>query len=128
MDVSFSQKKINNFPLILCVILLLFASCKGKVEEPAFARPNDLMGRDTMVLLLTEMHLLESSLGIRIFEEKKIINTRNTVKDKIYKDYGVSKERFMSSYNYYVQKSTTIDSIFTDVISEISKRQALQLK
>mgnify|MGYP000967563473 CR=1 FL=1 len=128
MDVILSQKKINNFPLIFCVIFLLFASCKGKIEKPELARPKDLMGRDTMVILLTEMHLLESSLGIRIFEDKKIINTRNAVKDKIYKDYGVSKERFMSSYNYYVQKSTTIDSIFTDVISEISKRQALQLK
>jgi hypothetical protein len=49
MDVILSQKKINNFPLIFCVILLLFASCKGKVEKPELARPNDLMGRDTMV-------------------------------------------------------------------------------
>jgi len=70
MDVILSQKKINNFSLIFCVILLLFASCKGKIEKPELARPKDLMGRDTMVILLTEMHLLESSLGIRIFEEK----------------------------------------------------------
>ena len=128
MDVSLSQKKVNYFPLIFCLAFVFFTSCKENIQQAELSKPKDLMGRDTMVILLTEMHLLESSLGIRIFEDKKIINTRNTIKDKIYKDYGVSKERFMSSYNYYVQKSTTIDSIFTDVISEISKRQALQLK
>ena len=81
-----------------------------------------------MVQILTEMHLLESSLGIRIFEEKKIVDTRNIVKSKIYEQYGVSKERFFKSYNYYTKNSTAMDTIYTDIISEISKRQAEQLK
>lgn len=100
-------------------------SCK---EEKKETLPSNLIGKDTMVLMLTEMHLLEASIGIRVFEEKKIMETRNLVKSKIYTDYGVSKEHFFKSYRYYAQNPAALDSMYIDVISEISRRQAEQLK
>jgi hypothetical protein len=125
MDVRIKVLKVQFRSIALCLLIFFCISCKEKKEEKI---PNYIIGKDTMVQILTEMHLLESSLGIRIFEEKKIVDTRNIVKSKIYEQYGVSKERFFKSYNYYTKNSTAMDTIYTDIISEISKRQAEQLK
>jgi hypothetical protein len=125
MDVKLKVQKTKLWLIVLFFSVVSLISCKEKKLE---LRPNYVIGKDTMVQMLAEIHLLESSIGIRIFEEKKIIYTRNIVKSKIYKKYGVSKERFFKSYNYYTQNSESIDTIYTDVISEISKRQFELLK
>jgi hypothetical protein len=125
MDVKFKVRSLQLWPTALFFLILMNFSCKEKKQEKI---PANIIGKDTMVHILAEIHLLESSLGIRIFEEQKIVATRNIVKSKIYKQYGVSKERFFSSYNYYTQNSAAIDTIYIDVISEISKRQAEQIK
>lgn len=123
MDVKFKEAKVHFKAIALCLLIFACISCHQKKEVKI---PVDIIGQDTMVQILTEMHLLESSLGIKIFEEKKIVDTRNLVKSKIYEQFGVSKERFFKSYTYYTQNSAVIDTIFTDIISEISKRQAEQ--
>ena len=125
MDVKVKLKKTKLWLIVLCFSVVSFTSCKEKKQE---LRPTYVIAKDTMVQILAEVHLLESSIGIRIFEEKKIVYTRNIVKSKIYEKYGVSKERFFKSYNYYTKNSESIDTIYTDVISEISKRQFELLK
>ena len=125
MDVKVKLKKTKLWLIVLCFSVVSFTSCKEKKQE---LRPTYVIAKDTMVQILAEVHLLESSIGIRIFEEKKIVYTRNIVKSKIYKKYGVSKERFFKSYNYYTQRPAVIDSIYIDVISEISKKEAEQIK
>jgi hypothetical protein len=111
--------------VMLWISIFSTFGCKEKINEP---KPANLIARDTMVLILAEFHLLESSFGVRIFEEKEIANSRNMLKSKIYKDYHVTKERFFDSYNYYAKQTLTIDSIYTDIISEIAKRKAQQIK
>jgi hypothetical protein len=110
-----------SFLYFFTIASFFFSNCNQKSKEVV---PNYVIAKDTMVHLLAEIHLLESSLGIKIFEERKIINARNLVKSKIYKDYRISRERFVKSYNYYALNPMLIDSIYIDVISEITKRQA----
>jgi len=121
MDVNTKILQSKIILLISCFILIFVAACNdSKIEKI----PSNIIGKDTMVLMLAEMHLLESSLGIRIFEDKKLMNTRNSVKTKIYKDFGISKEQFYKSYEYYSLKPMLIDSMYINVISEITERQA----
>lgn len=126
MDVKGNRVDAGRWFIIIFISIITLSSCKEKVQENP--PPRNLITKDTMVKLLAEMHLLESSFGIKIFEDKKIISSRNAIKSKIYKDYGVTKDRFFESYNFYVQQPLIIDSIYTDVISEISKRQTLLQK
>jgi hypothetical protein len=126
MDVKHQLAYRKFIKLALCLILLVIGACKEK--QVNLEIPKDIIAKDTMVQLLTEMHLLESSLGIRIFEERKISNTRNLLKAKIYSNYHVSKDRFLKSYDFYAKQPNVIDSMYVDVISEITKRQAEQLK
>lgn len=126
MDVKNSYAKTALGMFMICLIALTIGSCK-KNKKPEKI-PSAIVGRDTMVQILAELHLLESSLGIRIFEERKMLNTRNTVKLKIYENYGITKQRFFNSYDYYAFKAEVIDTLFTDVISELTKRQAEEIK
>jgi hypothetical protein len=125
MDVKFKIQRVFLFSFTILGVLMGISSCKeNKIESI----PSYVIKKDTMVHILAEIHLLESSMGIRIFDEKQIAYSRNKIKSKIYKKHGVSKERFFKSYDYYSQNSASLDTIYTDVISEISKLQAMQLK
>ena len=80
MDVKVKLQKAKLWLIVLCFSVVSFTSCKEKKQE---LRPTYVIAKDTMVQILAEVHLLESSIGIRIFEEKKIVYTRNIVKSKI---------------------------------------------
>jgi hypothetical protein len=121
-------KSLIRLVLISMVCISLFGVNSCQQKEPKEKLPVGLIGKDTMVKIITEFHLIESSLGIRIFEDKKMMNTRNSLKAKIYSDYGITKEKFIESYSYYAKNNDLIDSIYADVLTEISKRQAEQLK
>ena len=125
MDVKVKLHQLSIAVKVCLLISLFSASCAHQNES---AVPADIISKDTMILILTDIHLLESSLNLRIFEDRKLMNARNAIKPKIYRDYGVTKAQFYKSYDYYANKPLLIDSIYTDVISEISKQQAKQVK
>ena len=125
MDVSIKVLRVKIIPIVVCATLCFISACSEPKQEPI---PVGIIAQDTMVQMLTEIHLLESSLSIRIADESSLKNTRNAIKSKIYLNFGVSKEQFYKSYKYYAEKPVLIDSIYINVISEISKRQVEQTK
>jgi hypothetical protein len=125
MDVSIKVLRVKIIPIVVCATLCFISACSEPKQEPI---PVGIIAQDTMVQMLTEIHLLESSLSVRIADESSLKNTRNAIKSKIYSNYGVSKEQFYKSYKYYAEKPVLIDSIYINVISEISKRQVEQTK
>ncbi len=125
MDVSIKVLRVKIIPIVVCATLCFISACSEPKQEPI---PVGIIAQDTMVQMLTEIHLLESSLSVRIADESSLKNTRNAIKSKIYLNFGVSKEQFYKSYKYYAEKPVLIDSIYINVISEISKRQVEQTK
>ena len=106
--------------LFLVMSMLLF-SCQSKKPEIV---PTAIIGKDTMVQMLTELHLIEASLAIKMTEKRKINALRNELKEKLYAKYGMKKERFYDSYNYYKERPQIIDSLYINVLTELSKKQA----
>lgn len=125
MDVKIKSKCCYDLTLFFIALIMLSLGCKPANKQ---SKPKNIIGRDTMVMILADIHVLEASLGIKVFEDRKMNQTRNHIKQKIYKNYSVSKKQFLLSYDYYAMQSATIDSIYMDVISEISKRQAERKK
>jgi hypothetical protein len=121
MDVKIKSRCCYDLTLFFIALIMLSLGCKPANKQ---SKPKNIIGRDTMVMILADIHLLETSLGIKVFEDRKMNETRNHIKEKIYKKYLVNKKQFRLSYDYYAMQSATIDSIYIDVISEISKRQA----
>lgn len=81
------------------LIIVFLASCTGNT---IYEKPDNLIPRDSMILLLTDMHIAG---GARITKNKfhlKDINYMHYVYDK----YKIDSVRFGSSNNYY---ASTID-------------------
>ncbi len=111
------------FFVILISFLLTSTACNKKTPSTV-APPHHVIAKDTLVLILADFHVLEASLTLKMLDDKTTANMRNVLKDKIYKDYNVSKERFFNSYAYYEKKPIALDSIYCEVITEITQRQS----
>ena len=92
--------------LILSIILL--ASCTSKT---ILEKPKDLIPKDTMVLLLTDLYIAKSA-----FHEKSLNNERKVnYVPFIYNKYKIDSTRFKSSNFYYTSKLEEYDLVFNEV-------------
>lgn len=101
-------------------ILLVFMGCKNSNENDA---PENLIPRDQMVEVLRDMHLIEASI--------KLNNQRKTNKEEytfyyyqyLFEKYDITEEDFDVSLSYYQENIESFDTIYADVISELSRLQ-----
>lgn len=95
--------------------LLVLASCSRDREVIV---PEDILSRDEMVAIMTDMHIVEGarmgrnmmgdSLGVEVYFEK------------IYAKHKVSKEEFDSSFSFYTKHPGTMDKIYEQVIENLN--------
>ncbi len=121
------MKIIKIFILSVIVILSLSAiSCKNK--KPVLSRPNELINRMTLVNILAESYLIESTL--------QVIPTDSISKDELarqyYKDlfdrYHITNEQFETSIAYYVSEEKSAEKLLNDASAIIiNKRNELTL-
>jgi len=98
--------------LIFFLAIILLASCTSKtiLEKPA-----NLIPRDTMVLILTDLYIAKSASP-----EKNINNERKiNYVPLVYNKYLIDSTRFINSNHYYTSKLEEYDLIFKDVKATI---------
>ena len=98
--------------LIFFLAIILLASCTSKtiLEKPA-----NLIPRDTMVLILTDLYIAKSASP-----EKNINNERKiNYVPLVYNKYLIDSTRFINSNYYYTSKLEEYDLIFKDVKATI---------
>lgn len=100
--------------------LLVFIACKNNNRTDA---PENLIPRDQMVEVLRDMHLIEASI--------KLNNERKNNKEEytyyyyqyLFDKYHITEEDFDISLLYYQENIESFDTIYADVISELSRLQ-----
>jgi len=108
------------FLFILIGFLLIFSACKNDHRSD---KPENLISRDIMVQVLTDVHLIEASI--------KLNNERKLNKEEyayyyyqyLYEKHNITEEDFNLSLDYYQQNVDTFDTIYVDVISELNRLQ-----
>ncbi len=99
----------------LGVILLVSCTSKTILEEP-----KDLIPKDTMVLLLTDLFIAKSA-----YAEKNINNVRKiNYVSLVYNKYLIDSTRFKSSNYYYTSKLEEYDLIFKEVKTKLALKKA----
>ena len=93
--------------VILFLAIILF-SCKSKIE---FEKPADLISKDTMVLMLYDMHL---AVGTSNVQNVNLEKNRNYMA-LVYEKYGIDSIRFQESNIYYTAKIDIYEEIFEEV-------------
>ena len=96
---------MNKISLLLSFIFL--SSC---TSNTIFKKPQDLIPRDTMSLLIQDMMIASSAKFIKNVHKQKKINYMSFVYDK----YKIDSVRFQNSNFYYISKIDLYEEIITD--------------
>lgn len=91
--------------------------------EPQEELPPGILPADSMVMVMTELHLLESKM--MLLGNRNISATEKGAYLKGMLDStGLDSARFTASFEYYAGKPELFTEIYEKVITEISRRQA----
>ncbi len=108
--------------LIFFLGIILLTSCTSKT---ILEKPKDLIPKDTMVLLLTDLYIAKSA-----YVEKNLNNERKiNYTSLVYNKYRIDSTRFISSNYYYTSKLEDYDLIFKEVKVKLThKKNELEKK
>ena len=91
-------------------LLLSFVFLSSCTSNTIFKKPQDLIPRDTMSLLIQDMMIASSAKFIKNVNKQKKINYMSFVYDK----YKIDSVRFQNSNFYYISKIDLYEEIITD--------------
>lgn len=100
--------------------IILLVSCTSKT---ILKKPMDLIPKDTMVLLLTDLYIAKSA-----FNEKNKNNERKiNYIPLVYNKYLIDSTRFSNSNYYYTSKLEEYNLIFKEVQTKLAlKKEELE--
>lgn len=106
------------FYFSLCIVILL-TSCNNK--KMMKEKPNDLIQRDSIISILADAYILESSLFFAPAEYDKQILTRQLYQE-LYAKHHISREQYVSSVEYYLSNEDVARELLTEVSQEVTNR------
>lgn len=127
------------------IFSLLFLFSCGQSKDKKISKPDDLLPRDKMVAVLSDVYLLEASLSIRSANTVQIHQLlpqelmRDSMKPQvpissekkdplpyydIFKRNEVTKKQYEETMEWYATNADELNKLYDDVIIELTKRQA----
>ncbi|MCC6702491.1 MAG: DUF4296 domain-containing protein [Fluviicola sp.] len=105
------------FWIIGCLVLL--TACKGEVKLPE--KPDDLIERDSMVMLLKDMTILESGIQNRYRNVTVFYKVMTQSGEHYLKSKNITTERFERSYDFYVSREKELQSMYSEIRDSLSR-------
>lgn len=100
------------------VIFFLTLSCESRTN---YKKPKDLIPKDQMIDLLTDMHNINGITGIK---NKEGLKANNYI-PLLYEKYEIDSARFASSNLYYTSKISEYEKMFKEVKKRIDAQRIL---
>lgn len=110
------------FIFISCLLFFIVGCSDGIIGLP---KPADLIPRDTMVLVLKEMTVMESHIQVKYINVTRYQKTMKLTGKKILDKYHVSHKRFEESIDYYGSRYVQMQSIYTEILDSLNKEAAM---
>lgn len=108
--------------LFVLTVLVLFSGCKSKKQ--VMEKPDKLINRVTLVNILAESYLIESTLQM---VPKDSINKEDLAR-LYYKDlfdrYQITNEQFESSIAYYISEEKSAEKLLNDASALIVSKKS----
>lgn len=99
-------------------IALLFASCSPGVDrKPA---PDNLIKKDKMVEVLTELMKLEGHANAKYGQVSKYEKLMTASADSLFKAEGVTAKQFDVSYEYYAHQQEELRNMYEKVLDNLN--------
>jgi len=100
---------------------MLVSACNN--SEVKTIKPAYIPSHDSLVLLFTEVQLIEAHL--REVQNLKLNLDSVRIRDygSMFKKFGISKDAFNIIFEYYKDNPNALEAIYADVIIELSKME-----
>ncbi len=109
---------MKKFFLIALVILV---ACSKNGDAP-----DNLISKEEMTLLMTEVHLLESkikNLNIRPKDSAKVVYQH--YEKMLFTDFNVTKDQYEQSFNFYIDHLDEFKKVYDAVVDTLMQREKL---
>ena len=104
----------------LCVAISI-ASCTSKPK--ASAAPSDLIPRDSFVVILTEVRLLEGAYSNSYERVDTSEFTIASYYQRLFREHNITREQYLSSYDYYSKNLDDLPAIESEVAKRLEEMQ-----
>ena len=105
---------------LLLTGLFLLASCYQTYDTERAREPEGLIPKEEMVLILADIELAESALREKQNLGHETEGTAEGFYTHVFSKYGVSKEQFDNSLDYYKSDLKTFEEIYEAVVNRLS--------
>jgi hypothetical protein len=109
--------------VLFSALLLFMASCYHSPKDPEFNMAL-VIPADSMVSLLTDMHLADGIINSRKDKKKPTGEISAEYFDVILKKHHLDRPGFEESMRYYAYYTEKMDKIYDDVIINLSKLES----
>jgi len=99
--------------------LLLMVSCQGGIQRAA--APKDLIKRDSMVIVLHDLVILESYVESRYPQVQSFHKIMTASGKQCLAGFKISPKRFERSFDYYAAHQDELQSIYSEVLENLNK-------
>lgn len=106
----------NTIRLLLCTAVLTISliGCSGE-EVPA-----DVLSVREMVPVMKDMQIAYAGIDVTVQKPNQRQAKYDEMNRLVLEKYGIEKDRFFSSFQYYQEKPIMMDSIYMKIIEELS--------
>ncbi|MEY3236338.1 MAG: hypothetical protein RI883_439 [Bacteroidota bacterium] len=110
----------------LLIFFLILSSCSDYTSgRPT---PQNLIPRDTVVMVLKDMTLIESHIQTKYLHVSRFQKTMKLSGKKVLDHYSISHKRFEESMEYYGTRQEEMQSIYSQVLDSLNKEASLLSK
>ena len=115
---------IRRYLLILPIVLIISCGKTQKVDDAGYGVKSDsVVSENTMICLLTDIHILEAALSQLKNEGTQTDNLNAKLYQGIFKKYHIRKKNYEISLKYYNQNPQEFAKLYTKVINRLELQQ-----
>jgi len=108
------------FLAFFLALISIAVSCVPKQEISAKKVPDGIILPDTMVAIITDLHLAESSLRQLKMDGKATDSIAQHAFEVIFTKYKITRDDLEKSTAYYQDNLETYEAIYSDVITRLT--------
>ena len=107
------------FAIVCCLLLGVFVT--GCSKKP-MSIPENTISPDTMVSILTEIHLAQAAVATHVPGDTMPFTTGDYL-PFIFKKHRTTQQQFDKSLRFYSGRPNLLDSIYKDVLDELNRKE-----
>lgn len=102
-------------------LLLFVTGCGTGANFDGPPPPEGVIGQDTFVQVLTEVHLIEGALKQRLFRNDDATERALSHYAELYERWGIDEERFKATYTWWYQRPEAMDALLEEVAERLTE-------